>query len=265
MKLRGHPSSMGGCADTCPGSGDCWVAVSHVSPDPADVMARVEVSIESSTRPVDVSPVRVSLPGFRTLARQAVPRLLEDVVVPLAVFYVGLTVFGLTSALAAVLAWVYGSVAGRLLLRRPISGIMILAMVAITARSALALWSGSAVAYFLQPELGTICISMAFLASVRLRRPLVGKLILDYVHLPAVIVKHERVRRCFVRLTALWALVLLVNATLSIWLLLSQSIEVYLVVRPVAVACISALAFLGSIWAFLRVLRRLAGEAVQAT
>ncbi|MEU7900771.1 hypothetical protein AB0B45_49095 [Nonomuraea sp. NPDC049152] len=116
-----------------------------------------------------------------------------------------MTLFGLNGALAAVLAWVYGSVAGRLLLRRPVSGTMILAVIAITARSALALWSGSAVIYFLQPELGTICMSLAFLASVRLRRPLVGKLILDYVRLPVVIVKHERVRRCFVRLTVLWA------------------------------------------------------------
>ncbi|GAA3470446.1 VC0807 family protein [Nonomuraea roseola] len=228
-------------------------------------MATVQASIDSGARRVDAGPVRVSFPSARTLTRQVVPRLCEGVVVPLAVFYAGLTLFGLTGALAAVLAWVYGSVAGRLLLRRPISGTMILAMVAITVRSALALWSGSAVVYFLQPELGTICISLVFLASVRLRRPLVGKLILDYVRLPAVIAKHERVRRCFVRLTVLWALVLLVNATLSIWLLLSQSIEVYLLVRPVAVACISGLAFLGSILAFLRVLRRLGSEVVPPT
>ncbi|GAA0975092.1 hypothetical protein GCM10009555_032370 [Acrocarpospora macrocephala] len=228
-------------------------------------MATVQVSSDSGARPADAGPVRVSFPSVRALARQAVPRLLEGVVVPLAVFYVGLSVFGLTGALAAVLAWVYGNVAGRLLLRRPISGTMILALVAITARSALALWSGSAVLYFLQPELGTICISMAFLISMRLRRPLVGKLILEYVHLPALVAKHERVRRCFAWLTGWWALVLLINASLSIWLLLSQPIEVYLLVRPVAVACISTLAFLGSVWAFLRVVRRLGRGSVQPT
>ncbi|MEU7900772.1 hypothetical protein AB0B45_49100 [Nonomuraea sp. NPDC049152] len=52
---------------------------------------------------------------------------------------------------------------------------------------------------------------------------------------------------------------------MSIWLLLNQSIEVYLLMRPLAVACISGLAFLGSICAFLRVLRHLDSEVVQPT
>ena len=57
-----------------------------------------------------------------------------------------------------------------------------------------------------------------FLASVRLNRPLVQKLTLDYIHLPSAVLGHERVRRFFARITLLWAFVLLANSTLSIFL-----------------------------------------------
>ncbi|MFI9561119.1 VC0807 family protein [Nonomuraea endophytica] len=162
------------------------------------------------------------------------------------------------------LTWVYGNAAARLLLRRAISATMILALLAITARSALAWWSGSAIVYFLQPELGTICISVAFVVSVWLRRPLVGKLISDYIHLPTRLIRHARMQRCFARLTLLWAVILLLNAGMSIWLLLSQTIEIYLLVRPLAVAGTCGLAFLGSVWIFLRLLRHIAHQSSQS-
>ncbi|MBO3751734.1 hypothetical protein J5X84_37160 [Streptosporangiaceae bacterium NEAU-GS5] len=220
-------------------------------------MATVE---GSTTHRIETAPAPVSLPGLAALARQAAPRLLEGVIVPLAVFYSALRLIGLTGALAAVLAWVYGAAVWRLIRRRRVSATMILATIAATARVAVALWSGSALVYFLQPELGTICISMAFLASAGARRPLVRKLVLDYIHLPEAVIRHSRVRRFFVRLTVGWAFVLLLNATLSIWLLLHQPIGTYLLVRPLAVAVISCLAFAASVGAFRRVLQRLGAE-----
>lgn len=202
-------------------------------------------------------PMHVSLPGLMTLARQATPRLLHDVIVPLAVFYTALTIVGLNGALVTAVSWVYGTLAWRLIRRRQASGTIVLTAMAITVRAGLSLWTGSAVMYVLQPELGTICVSLVFLVSVRLRRPLVGKLILDYIHLPPDVVRHRRTQRCFVQLTLLWVLVLLLNAGLSIWLLLSQPIGTYLLVRPLTVGVITCLAFLGSVWTFRRILTHL--------
>ncbi|WP_424529756.1 VC0807 family protein [Sphaerisporangium viridialbum] len=198
-----------------------------------------------------------TLPRITALLRQAVPRLLEGVVAPLAVFYSALAVLGLDGALIAAVTWVYAGVLWRVVRRRPVPGTMVLAAIAITARAALGWWTGSAVVYFLQPELGTICISMAFLASVRLNRPLVQKLTLDYIHLPSTVLRHERVRRFFARITLLWAFVLLANSTVSIWLLLHQSIGTYLLVRTSVVAAISGVAVGVSIYAFRRMLHRL--------
>ncbi|WP_250563442.1 DUF3159 domain-containing protein [Sphaerisporangium fuscum] len=191
------------------------------------------------------------------LLKQAVPKVLEGVVAPLAVFYAALAVLGLDGALITAVAWVYAGVLWRVVRRRPVPGTMVLAAIAITARAALGWWTGSAVVYFLQPELGTICISMAFLASVRLNRPLVQKLTLDYIHLPSALLRHERMRRFFARITLLWAFVLLANSTVSIWLLLHQSIGTYLLVRTSVVAAISCAAVGVSIYAFRRVLRRM--------
>lgn len=208
-----------------------------------------------------MNPPSFTLPRITALLRQAVPRLLEGVVAPLAVFYGALALLGLDGALVAAVTWVYAGVLWRVVRRRPVPGTMVLAAIAITARAALGWWTGSAVVYFLQPELGTICISMAFLASVRLNRPLVQKLTLDYIHLPSTVLRHERVRRFFARITLLWAFVLLANSAVSIWLLLHQSIGTYLLVRTSVVAAISGVAVGVSIYAFRRVLRRLHADA----
>lgn len=201
-----------------------------------------------------------ALPRLTAMARQAVPRLLEGVVAPLAVFYAAFTTLGLNGALAATVGWVYAGLGWRLVRRRRIPGTMILAAITVTVRALIGLCSGSAVVYFIQPEVGTIAISMAFVASVRLRRPLVQRLTLDYIHLPSFVLRHERVRRFFARITLLWALVLLVNSTMSIWLLLHESIGRYLLIRTAAVAAVTGLAFLCSVGGFRRVLRRLPTE-----
>lgn len=204
-----------------------------------------------------MNPPPFVLPRLTALARQAVPRLLEGVVAPMAVFYTAMAVLGLTWALVAVITWVYGGVAWRLIKGIKVPATMLLAAIAITARSLVSFWTGSWVVHFIQPEFGTICLGIAFLASVRLNRPMVQKLTLDYIHLPSAVLKHERMRRFFARITLLWAFVLLANSAVSIWLVLHESLGTYLLLRTSAVAAISGLAIVVSLFAFKRVLRRL--------
>ncbi|MED7926720.1 VC0807 family protein [Nonomuraea sp. LP-02] len=203
----------------------------------------------------------MTLPRLGALAREAAPKLLEAVVAPLAVFYLAMVVLGFKWALIATVAWVYLGVAWRLVRRVKVPATMFLAAFAITVRALVSFWTGTWMWFFIQPELGTICISMAFLASVRLNRPLVQKLTLDYIHLPSAVLKHERIRRFFARITLLWAFVLLMNSTLSIALAvyesLGGSLGAFMILRTSAVAVISGLAIAFSIWAFKRVLRRL--------
>ncbi|GAA2206339.1 hypothetical protein GCM10009850_017970 [Nonomuraea monospora] len=203
----------------------------------------------------------VTLPRLTALARQAAPRLLEGVVAPLAVFYLAMVALGFQWALALTVAWVYLGVAWRLVKRVKVPATMYLAAFAITIRAIVAFWTGTWMWFFIQPEMGTICISMAFLASVRLNKPLVQKLTLDYIHLPSAVLKHERVRRFFARITLLWAFVLLMNSTLSIFLAvyeyLGGSLGAFMIMRTSAVAVISGTAITFSVIAFKRLLHRL--------
>ncbi|MGI5283197.1 VC0807 family protein [Nonomuraea polychroma] len=203
----------------------------------------------------------VTLPRLTALARQAAPKLLEAVVAPLAVFYLVLVVLGPKWAIVATVAWVYLGVAWRLVRRVKVPATMWLASLAITIRALVSFWTGTWLWFFIQPEMGTLCLSMVFLASVRLNKPLVQKLTLDYIHLPSAVLKHERIRRFFARITLLWAFVLLMNSTVSIALAiyewLAGSLGAYMVLRTSAVAVISGCAIAFSIFAFKRVLRRL--------
>lgn len=202
------------------------------------------------------------LPRLTALLRHALPPFLEGVVAPVAVFYAALVLLGLNGALAAAVGWVYAGILWRVLRRRPISGMLLLAALGVTVRAALTAVTGNAVVYFLQPTLGTLLVSMTFLASVPLRRPLAQKLATDMVPLPEAFLAHVRVRQFFLRISLLWSLVFMVNAVISLWMLFHESINTYLVVRTSLVAGLGAAAVLISVLGFRRCLRHVNTEAV---
>ena len=184
-----------------------------------------------------------SLPRISVLVRHAAPRVLEGMILPVAVFYAGLIV-----------AWVYGGVALRLVRRQSVPGTVLLAVLAITVRAVLALVTGDVFIYFLQPTLGVFCASLAFLTTAAAPRPLIQRVTTDLVPLPDHLMRHPRMRRFFRHLSLLWGGVQFVNGTLSLWLLFSESIETYLIVRTAAVAVLMVLAAGASLFAFKRVL-----------
>jgi hypothetical protein len=200
------------------------------------------------------------LPCLKTMLLHALPKFVEGVIAPVAVFYAALLLLGLDGALIAAVAWVYGGIGYRLVRRRPVPATLLLAAVGVTVRAGLSAATGSVVLYFLQPTLGTLMVSMAFLASVPLRRPLVLKLATDMVPMPEAFLAHSRVRRFFLRLTLLWSMVLLANAVFSLWLLLSQSIGVYLWFRTALVSAVGAAAVAASVWGFRRLLHHVNTE-----
>ena len=74
-------------------------------------------------------------------------------------------------------------------------------------------------------------VAGAFLLSVPAGRPLAERLAHDFVPLPPEILRLPKVERVFVRITLLWALVNLVNAALTIGLLLSQPVGVFVAAK----------------------------------
>lgn len=202
------------------------------------------------------------LPRFQVLLRHALPRFLEGVLAPVAVFYLALLVLGQTGAVIVAVLWVFGGIALRLVRRGPVPGTLMLAALGVSARAALAFGTGNPKLFFLQPTLGTLLVSAVFLASVPLGRPMAQKVATDLVPLPDAFLAHGRVRRFFLRLSLLWALVFFANAAFSLWLLWHESLETFLWLRTSVVGVVWVAAGAVSLLGFRRIVERVGGEVV---
>ncbi|ACY98169.1 MULTISPECIES: VC0807 family protein [Thermomonospora] len=210
---------------------------------------------QRTARPTVRPPHGFELPPLTVMLRCALPRFIEGVIAPVAVFYAAFVLLGLNGGLVAAVLWVYGGIAWRKVRGHPVPGMLLLAALGVTVRAALAAATGSPVVYFLQPTLGTLLVSMTFLASVPLNRPLAQKIATDMVPMPEAFLRQERVRRFFLRISLLWALVFAANAAISLWVLFHESIGTYLWVRTGLVTALGAAAAGVSILGFNRCLR----------
>ncbi|HSO96745.1 MAG TPA: VC0807 family protein [Acidimicrobiia bacterium] len=192
------------------------------------------------------------LPRFGGLLRHAAPRIVEGVIAPVAVFLLGLHFLGVIGAIVAGLGFSYGIVGWRLLTGRRVPGLLVLGAVSLTARSVLAVVSGSVFVYFLQPTLGTALVAAAFLFSIGAGRPLAGRLARDFCPIPDEVATTAAMRRFFKQITLLWAVTEFVNAAVALWLLLSQSVGVFVVTRTVSSLTLSAAAVTLSVLWFRR-------------
>src|SRR5947209_19757596 len=126
-------------------------------------------------------PALVEIPRLRTMARHAVPQVIEATLIPLLLFYAFLWTSGVRGALIAALAWSWVAIGRRVVTGQRIPGILVLGALGITARTIVAFASGSVFVYFLQPSLTTLAVAAAFLFSVPAGRPLAERLAHDFV------------------------------------------------------------------------------------
>jgi hypothetical protein len=192
------------------------------------------------------------IPRLRTLARHALPKLLEGTVIPVALFATVLHFFGLWGAIVAGLGWSYAAILRRVLTRQRIPGLLLIGTVTLTARSILAFATGSSVIYFLQPTLGTALVAVAFLLSVAIGRPLAQRIAADFCPIPQHVMAQAHVRRCFLGISLLWAVTCLVNATVSVWLQFTQSVGTFVVTKSLTQVVLTVIAVAISVFWFKR-------------
>jgi hypothetical protein len=202
------------------------------------------------------------LPRLRELARRALPQVIEAILIPLGLFYAALSLLGPRGAICTALAWNFLALMRRLWRRERLPGVLLLGTVGLTARSVVALVSGSSLfVYFLQPSLGTALLGAAFLLSIPLGCPLAEKLAHDFVPLPPSFFKRPKVRQLFVRISLLWALVSLANAAGTVALLVNVPIATFLAARTGLSWALTLGGVVVSSWWFRRGLRRHNAEA----
>jgi hypothetical protein len=198
------------------------------------------------------------LPRIGALLRHAAPRVLESMILPVALFYAGLVIGGEMCGVLVSAAWVYGGLVLRLVRRSTVPGSLLLAVVGISARVVVTLLTGNALFFFLPPTLGVFCVSLTFLCTAGTARPLAQRITADLAPLPGHVVAHPVMRRFFVRQSLVWGLAQLANGVLTLWLLLGASLGTFLAVRTAAVAVLLGAVALGTVLDFRASLARTA-------
>lgn len=67
--------------------------------------------------------------------------------------------------------------------------------------------------------------------SVGIRRPLAEKLAHDFCPFDEATARHPHLRQFFVRLSLLWSVTSMINAAITLWLLLTQPVTTFVVVK----------------------------------
>jgi hypothetical protein len=194
------------------------------------------------TEPASIVAAHHERPHLGAVIRRVVLSLLIACVIPATVFYVSLRVNGVWTAIFAALAWSYGAIAWRALAGRRTSGLLILTAVVMTGRTLIALLTDSTFLYFLQPIITDGVLSVIFLLSLATTRPMVARLAGDFYPMDAELSMRPRIRQLFRYLTVMWALLCLGKASMTLWLLLSQSTETFVLVKSVSILMINGTA-----------------------
>jgi hypothetical protein len=201
-------------------------------------------------------PPSFEIPRLRDLARHALPHVFEATLAPLALFYLALWLVGVWAALVTGLVWSYSCIIRRVVRGDRIPGILVLGCVGLTARFVVAVATGSIFVFYLQPTLATLLVAGAFLVSLPAGRPLAQKLAADFCPLPEAFLERPAVQAFFQRITLLWALVHVVNAGVTIYLLMTQPVGVYVVAKTAAGWTITGSGIAVSTWWFRRMVAR---------
>jgi hypothetical protein len=195
------------------------------------------------------------MPAPRAALRHAVPVVLEAIVAPLALFYSVLMLSGFRGALIAALVWSFLALGRRVRRGERVSMLLLLGTMLLTVRTVVSFVTGSAFIYFAQPMAGTIVIALVLFGSALVRRPFTQRFAGDFCPIDPAILARPLVHRFFVRISVMWATVLLLNAGFVLWLLLTSSLHAFVLERAGVTYSLTALAIYLSIRQFVVMMR----------
>jgi Protein of unknown function (DUF3159) len=196
------------------------------------------------------------MPSPKAALRHALPVVFEGIVAPVAVFYLFLLMAGLRGALLAALGWSLAAFVRRLVRGDRLSTVLILGLALLALRTGVSFAEHSTVLYFVPPMAWSAFVALVLIASAVVRRPFTQRFAHDFCPLDPDLVARPRVQQFFVRVSLLWAAVLLANTGVVLWLLLSTSLRAFVVERTAITWGLTAGAIACSIIGFTRTMRR---------
>jgi intracellular septation protein A len=186
-------------------------------------------------QPLVVEDPALVRPPLKAVVARVALSLWVACVVPALLFTVALLAAGVTTALIVALVWSYGAIGWRWATGRRRSGLLALMVFVMTIRSAVALATGDTFLYFFQPVIIDCVIAVGFLLSLVTARPVVARLAADFYPMDRDIACRPRIQRLLWNLTLMWGLVCIVKGGISLWLLESQSVVTFVLVKNIVI------------------------------
>ena len=195
-------------------------------------------------------------PTLGAVVRRVSLSLLVACLIPAVLFYTTFVLAGVWTAILVALCWSYGAITWRAVTGRRTSGLLIITATLITLRTVVSLAAGSTFLYFLQPIISDGAVAALFLLSLASARPMVARLAGDFYPMDHELAMRPRIRRLFWHLTALWAVLGIAKASMTLWLLQSQSLETFLLVKSISMLAINVFAGFATVGLAALVARR---------
>ena len=173
------------------------------------------------------------------MVRRVSLSLLVACLIPAVLFYTTFVLAGVWTAILVALCWSYGAITWRAVTGRRTSGLLIITATLITLRTVVSLAAGSTFLYFLQPIISDMVVGTTFLLSLATARPLVARLAGDFYPMTEELRLRPRVQRLFRNLTVMWAVLCIGKASFTLWLLQSQSLEDFVLIKSVTVLAVN--------------------------
>lgn len=191
-----------------------------------------------------------------SVVRRSGPHLIEATVIPAVLFYGCLLAGGLGAAYVSALGWSYAALLRRVLRRDPVPPILVLGVIGITVKTAVAVVSQSSFLYFFQPILGTVAMAGVFFVSVLRGRPLIGRLACEFWPLTAEASARPGIQRLFRNLTLLWGAANVASAAMTLSMLMWLPLEAFLPIKQLAGFALTGATVFVTVSTSLRVARR---------
>lgn len=184
--------------------------------------------------PVQAAAVETSAhphPHLRGIVTRVALTIATAVVAPAVLFASTMVIFNLVTAVLVALSWVAGAMCWRWATGRPVSGLLLLTLGLMGAKTTFLLVTGNTFVYFIQPVFIDAAVAITFLGSLWSAQPLVARLAPDFYPLDAGMAERPGVRHLFRRLTLMWGLVIILKGSVTLALLLSLPTVDYVVVK----------------------------------
>jgi uncharacterized membrane protein len=174
-------------------------------------------------------------PQLRAITNRVAITVTTAVVAPAVLFASTMVVFNLITAVLVALSWVAGATSWRWATGRPVSGLLLLTLGLMTAKTTFLLVTGNTFVYFIQPVFIDAAVATTFLGSLWSTQPLVARLAPDFYPLDATLAARPEVRHLFRRLTLMWGLVIILKGGVTLALLMSLPTVDYVVVKSAVI------------------------------